>query len=74
MLLGVILMFCLVVLRIFGINRKSAKRRKTWQKSSPFAAAKGHLRRGVVLRRNEGLPRRGDAEGPKRPPLGFATT
>ena len=74
MLLGVILMFFLVVLRIFGRNRKSEKRRKTWQKSSPFATAKGHLRRGVVLRRNEGLPHRGDAKGPKRPLHGFATT
>ena len=39
MLLGVIPMFCFLVLRIFGGNRKSAKRRKTGQKLGSYVAA-----------------------------------
>ena len=39
MLLGVILMFTFVVLRIFGGNRKSAKRSKTGQISGSYTAA-----------------------------------
>ena len=57
-------MFCFGVLRIFGRNRRSAKRRKTGQKIGPFRHSEG------LPRHSEGLPRRSEAEGPKRPPLG----
>ena len=34
--------------------------------------SEGHPRHDEVLRHSEGLPCHGEAEGPKRPPLGFA--
>ena len=39
MLLGVIPMFCFVILRIFGGNRKKEKNWKIWEKMGSYAAA-----------------------------------
>ena len=38
MLLGVIPMFCFVILRIFGGNRKNEENWKIWEKMSSYAA------------------------------------
>ena len=59
MLLGAILMICFEILRIFGGNRKSVKRRKTGQKNQAPT-----LQRGVPLLRQ--------GRGEKLAPLGYA--
>ena len=76
MLLGVIPMLCFVVLRIFGGNRKSAKKKKERKlgKHGLLRRSVGNPRRGVALRHSVGCPRRGKAEVPKWHPLGYATT
>ena len=54
---------------IFGENRK--KKKKETGKSGMFGflrRSKEHPRRDIALRRNVGLPRRDEAEGPKAPP------
>ena len=56
-------MFCFEFLRILEKNRKKGKR-ENLDKHRPLRRNEGHPRRGVALRRNE-------AQGPKRPPLGF---
>ena len=45
-----------------------------WRKSQKYAKKKGKWKSGQngPLRRSEGHPCRSEAEGPKRPPLGFA--
>ena len=70
MSLGVIPMFWFVFLRILVKNRKKEITRKTGH-HGPLYRSEGHPCRGEVLRCSEGLPRRGKAEGTKRPPLEF---
>ena len=56
---------------IFEENRINEQREKLG-KNWPLRRCEGHPCHGEVLRRSEGLPRSGEAEGPEKAPLGFA--
>ena len=71
MLLGVILMFCFGVLRIFGGNHTKKKTGKSRQKRAPTSRRGEPMsRRRPTPRRGTPLPRRG--QGVKMVPLGYA--
>ena len=67
MSLGVIPMFWFEFLRILVKNRKKERTRKTGH-HGPLRYSEGHPRRGEVLRRSKGLPRRNKAKGPEKAP------
>ena len=73
MLLGVIPMICFEFLRILEKNRKKGKP-ENLSKYGLLRCSVGNPRRGVALRRSVGCPHYGEAEVPKRAPLGYATT
>ena len=71
MLLGVISTFSFEFLRV--LEKKSKKEKLG--KSGIYGLllrSEGHPRRNKVLRSSEGLPRRDEAEGLEKAPLGFA--
>ena len=67
-------MICFEFLRILEKNRKKGKP-ENLGKHGLLHRSVGNPRRGVGNPcRNVGCPRRGEAEVPKRAPLGYATT
>ena len=74
--LGAFSIICFEFLSDFW--RKLQKKKKKKKETGKFGMFgflrrnEEHPRRNVALCRRVGLPHRGKAEGPKRPPLGYA--
>ena len=70
MSLGVIPVFWLEFLRVLEKKRKNEKPGKPGIYGA-IRCSEGHPHHDKVLRRSEGLPRRDEAKGPEKAPLGF---
>ena len=59
---------------IFGENSKNGQKEGKWEFGQNWHLCRneGHPHRDEVLPHSEGLPHRGEAEGPEKAPLEFA--